>query len=187
MNACDMLEEILLKCLPDENQWRGKRYSIVLDLPLTNRGDVAELFLKWLLEEKNGADAELHSSRRGPWDVKTLSDPPITLEAKCATLDVGGSFQFNGIRYDRCYDLLFALGIAPESVHVGLWRRSELLDLNMVAMAKGTNSSFKLSRRPADLYDPDEWLPLWNKVAVEKENSDKYAARKEKPLNTPSP
>ena len=176
--AAVQLESIILDCLPPNDIWHKKRFSIIRDLPLTNRGDVAEKFLGWLVKTDLGLRHELHENKRGDWDVRVHSKPIRTIEAKCASMDVGGSYQFNGIRYDRQYDLLFALGIAPETLHLGLWRRTELLELKLVPMQKGTNSTFKLTRKPADLYSLSEWHDLWKAVAMRGKRSDRYRERK---------
>lgn len=176
--AAVQLESIILDCLPPNDIWHKKRFSIIRDLPLTNRGDVAEKFLGWLVKTDLGLRHELHESQRGPWDVRVHSNPIRTIEAKCASMDAGGAYQFNGIRYDRQYDLLFALGIAPETLHLGLWPRAELLELKLVPMQKGTNSTFKLTRKPEDLYSLSEWHDLWEAVAMRGEQRDRYRERK---------
>lgn len=171
--AYQRLEGIILECLPDESQWARKRFAIIKDLPSTNKGNVAELFLKWLAEETLRVEAELLVGQRGHYDVVVRSDPEQRVEAKCATQDVNGSFQFNGIRYDRRYTLLFVLGIAPASAHVGLWTKAEVGELPMAPMSKGANASFKLTRRPQELYSIEDWPVLWEQAAMRKQFSDK--------------
>lgn len=88
--------------------------------------------------------------RRGSYDVSLRHDrKEVLFEVKVATQNINRSFQFNGIRYDRQYTHLFCLGITPSSIHYLIVSRQQvgMKDYKMVSMAKGSNATFKLSRR----------------------------------------
>ncbi len=66
-----------------------------------------------------------------------------------ASEDVDGNFQFNGIRHDTKYDILCVLGIKPEQIYFNLYSISQLKNLQLTPMARGTSTLFKLTRTPA--------------------------------------
>ena len=128
-------------------RWDTGRFRAIKALSATEKGNIAEDFVRWL-GEHNGFEAERHRSRRGPWDVRVAG---FTIEVKMATQDVNGAFQFNGIRYDYPADLIFVLGIAPDEVWFNLYARRDLFELTLVPMRKNANSDFKLTRTPEQL------------------------------------
>jgi len=129
-------------------KWRDSTFEIAKFLSTTEKGNAVEDFAVQLLKQTGHPDAQRHHSRRGDWDVR-VGD--TTIEVKCATTDISGNFQFNGIRYDTKYDLLLVIGIAPEAVLFNLYPKKRLLDFNLVSMSKGANATFKLTRAEKDL------------------------------------
>lgn len=88
---------------------------------------------------------------QNPWDIKIEGK---TFELKTATEDIGGSFQFNHIRYHRRYEAVLCIGIAPAEILFDVWSKAEIttgLAGNLVSMEKGANASYKLTKRKADL------------------------------------
>ena len=146
--AEEILAEIIAGELAKPSKWRGSRFGGVKQIPSTNVGDVAERFAAALFREIGCDDAEQKSNRRGEWDIRVGGK---TLEVKGASEDTHGNFQFNGLSYRPKYDLLLVVGIAPEDVLFRFYRRTELLDLPLVQMSKGSSGSYKLTRRRADL------------------------------------
>lgn len=130
-------------------KWEAGRFRGIKALSTTEKGDVAEDFAVWL-GKHYGFAAEKHESKRGQWDVKISN---ITLEVKVATEDIHGCFQFNGIRYDTKYDRLLVIGISPDRVLFNAYPRRDLMDMPLARMARGTNATYKLTRRPNDLLE----------------------------------
>jgi hypothetical protein len=102
----------------DKNSfWVGSQFEWVKTLTPTEKGNIGEDYLKNILENM-GVDSEILERRRGDYDlkIKLPKNKHKTSENKTATLDVHGSFQFNGIKINREYDFIFAFGIAPNSI-----------------------------------------------------------------------
>jgi len=71
----------------------------------------------------------------------------VTFELKTATEDIGGSFQFNHLRYHREYDAVLCIGIAPSDIYMGSWTKADVATGaagKLVSMEKGANASYKL-------------------------------------------
>ena len=130
-----------------QEKWSSGQFRLIKTLSTSHKGNIAEDFAVWLAQW-HGLAAEKHPSKRGQWDVQIAG---VTLEVKVATEDVGGSFQFNGIRYDTKYDQLLVVGISPDRVLFNIYPRRNLMDMPLVRMAKDTNSAFKLTRKPEQL------------------------------------
>ena len=142
-----ILDEIIGAELAKPSKWRGTRFGGIKQIPNTNVGEVAEKFAAAMLCAA-GYAAEQKDNRRGQWDVKAGGK---TFEVKGASEDVGGSFQFNGVRYDTKYDLLLVVGISPNDIWFRIYPRRDLMEMPLVPMAKGMAGSYKLTRRPKDL------------------------------------
>ena len=90
--------------------------------------------------------------RQSSWDMKIEGR---TFEVKTASEDKGGAFQFNHIRYHRKYEALLCIGISPSDVLMGAWSKADVTTGkagNLVSMERQANASFKLSKRPDQLY-----------------------------------
>ncbi len=151
--------EILLEVLSrheDSDKWNEQMFEHIKRLSNSKVGDVGQDFVEALCKAL-GYDCEFPLNRKGqrarqnPWDIRIGS---IAFELKTATEDVGGSFQFNHIRYHRHYDALLCIGIAPASIHVGAWTKAEVVTGkagNLVSMEQGANASYKLTKKPDQL------------------------------------
>lgn len=151
-------EDLLMKILENRELggaiWEGSKFALFKTMPTTNKGDIGEDFLAALLKSNRCSNVEVVKGRRGHYDVKaTYNGKEATFEVKVATQDTNGAFQFNGVRYDTQYTHLFCLGISPDSIGFLLIRKDEVgkPPHKMVAMAKGTNASFKLTKKVVDL------------------------------------
>ena len=149
-----ILANLIAEGLRAGAKWTNSRFAGITQIPTTNRGEVAEKFAAALLREIGYADAEQKDNRRGQWDVKAGGQ---TFEVKMASEDIGGAFQFNGIRYDTQYDLLLVVGVAPDDILFRVFQRRELIDLPLTPMAKGTSGTYKLTRRREQLLTIDEF------------------------------
>jgi hypothetical protein len=89
---------------------------------------------------------------QSPWDVEICG---VKFELKTATEDVSGSFQFNHIRYHRTYDAVLCLGVTPNELYFGLWSKADVATGkagSLVSMEKEANASYKLTKKPRDLF-----------------------------------
>lgn len=133
-------------------EWKGKFKALKL-ASATEKGDMGEDFLAQLAREC-GYEVDVVKGRRGQFDVGVKrGGQKLLFEVKVATMDVNGSFQFNGVRYDTKYTHLFCLGISPEKIGFLIVPKQVLGDKGnpMVSMAKGSNASFKLTKREVQL------------------------------------
>ncbi|MCX8480823.1 MAG: hypothetical protein ORN58_02785, partial [Sediminibacterium sp.] len=90
---------------------------------------------------------------RDSFDIIILNNK---IEIKTATEDIGGSFQFNGVRYHRQYDFIFVLGIAPNNIYFNIYSAADIKTGkagNLVTMEKGTSGSYKLTKKKSELID----------------------------------
>ncbi|MCY4259069.1 MAG: hypothetical protein OXC91_02235 [Rhodobacteraceae bacterium] len=141
----------------DADKWVDASFEQIKRISNTKVGDVGQDFIEELCGElkfdcsfPEGSKGK--RSRQSPWDIRIEGR---TFELKTATEDVSGSFQFNHIRYQRQYEGLLCVGIAPEIIHFGTWTKAEVatgMAGNLVSMEKGGSASFKLTKRP---HDPD--------------------------------
>ena len=89
---------------------------------------------------------------QSPWDIEIYG---VKFELKTATEDTNGSFQFNHIRYHRPYDAVLCLGVTPKELYFGLWSKADIVTGNagnLVSMEKGANASYKLTKKPINLF-----------------------------------
>ncbi len=86
-----------------------------------------------------------------------------SFEVTTASMGVNRTFQLNPIRMDRDYLYLLCLGVCPDGVVFGVWRKGALAEGQagrLVRMAEGQSITFKLTKRLADTR-PIETLPDW--------------------------
>ncbi len=140
------MSERLKNGIPSLNKWLGKPYHILKASSTTEKGNAAEDFLYFALKDLCYSNIEINNGRRGSWDV-SLEDK-LFFEVKLATEDQSGGFQFNEVRYDINYTHLFCLGATPEKLYYTIIAKDNLNSYNLVAMAKGSNATFKLSLKP---------------------------------------
>lgn len=141
-------------------KWNGAIYEKMKKIPNTKVGSVGQDFIESICDEL-GFECEFPIQKDGkratqsPWDIK-IND--IAFELKTATEDTTGSFQFNHIRYHRPYDAVLCLGVSPNELHFNVWSKADIATGkagNLATMEKGANASYKLSKRPAQLYTID--------------------------------
>lgn len=138
-------------------KWSDAKYEKMKKIPNTKVGDVGQDFIESICEElgfecvfplkKDGQRA-----KQSPWDIKING---ITFELKTATEDTNGNFQFNHIRYHREYQAVLCLGVSPNNLYFNLWSKPDILTGvagKLVTMEKGANASYKLTKRPTQLY-----------------------------------
>ena len=102
--------------------WDGSKYEKIKLSTLTARGSWGEQLLCKILGLKDLV-ATIHQHGRGGYDVEA---PGQRIEAKLATQDTGGSFQFNGIDTERDFDSGFLLGVTPNELYFLLLPKNRL-------------------------------------------------------------
>jgi len=138
------------------NKWINKPFEKMVMIPLTNRGQLVQLFIERICS-KLSLPIELPKSISGdratqsPWDLKING---VTFEIKAATEDTNNKFQFNHIRYHRKYDALLCVGISPGELRFRCWTAADVKTNkagNLVSMEKAANASFKLTKSAREL------------------------------------
>lgn len=149
-------EAILLEVLAafsDADKWNDSMFEAIKRLSNTKVGDAGQDFVERLCNEI-GFECEFPErpecrgrQRQSPWDIR-IED--VTFELKTATEDVGGSFQFNHIRYHREYEALLCIGIGPNEIRFDAWSKAAVATGEagtLVSMEKGGSASHKLTKR----------------------------------------
>ena len=144
----DLAEDLLMAILKESKVSRfrpeGRRdhYDVLMSKTKYTRREFADL------AGRNGTRTINEKARDAR---KLLRDYPDikAVEVKCATEDVNGSFQFNGLRTDSHYTHCFLLGVAPNTLYFRFVQKKELDGplYPLVSMQAGANASFKLTRR----------------------------------------
>lgn len=133
-------------------KWSDAPHEAFKHLANSSKGDAGEEFIRRYALALGFEVAEV-GSRLGDWDLEIQGK---TFEIKTATEDVAGSFQFNHVRYDSKYQFLLCFGVSPSNLHFRIWNKAEVTTGgagNLVTMGKGQNASFKLTKKPRDLYE----------------------------------
>ncbi len=150
-----------------DKKWKGHKYEMLKIISTTEKGNIGEDFLAKLLGKCGHKNIEVVDGRRGHYDV-TIRDSNgkniIAFEVKVATEDVSSHFQFNGIRYDTKYTHLFCFGISPNDINYLIIPKNDLNIHAMVSMAKGSNATFKLTKKNSDLNNFDSFCDDINQI-----------------------
>src|SRR6266480_2316440 len=148
VNPGELLVEIINEHAP-EDIWNGSPVAGYRRLGNTNRGEIGEEFVRRYLEE-----SKIKATR----GVRTaLTDMGILkshLEIKTASLGANGTFQFNHVRLDRNYHYLLCLGICPNDIVFGIWRKGDVAEGRagkLVRMAEGQSITFKITKKLSEM------------------------------------
>ena len=159
-------EKELLKLIKSKNliykTWLGKKFEAMKLSATTEKGNLAENFLAELMRSLGYSDVEVKPGRRGDYDVRVgIGTNEARLEVKLATQDTTNNFQFNGIRYDTDYTHLFCLGVTRSTIRYMIipkeWLTTKKKEYHLVAMARSTNATFKLTRSFSDMLGFDKF------------------------------
>lgn len=134
--------------------WSKAPFGLFKLISTTEKGDIGEDFLAELLTAAGHSKVKVIKGRRGQYDVSLeYKNETLLFEVKVATEDTSGAFQFNGIRYDTTYTHLFCFGISPNELGFIVVPKAKLGagKYKMVPMARGSNASFKLTRKKSEL------------------------------------
>lgn len=146
----------------DDPKWGEGDFVGIKTVSNTKVGSVGQDFIEKLCNSLSipvGFPLRKDKSRatQSPWDIE-IKD--VKFELKTATEDTTGSFQFNHIRYHRQYDGVLCLGVTPNKLYFGLWSKADVTTGkagNLVTMEKGANASFKLTKKPSNLFQITEF------------------------------
>ena len=148
VNPIELLVEIIKEHAP-EDIWHGSPVAGYRRLGNTNRGEIGEEFVRRYLE-----GSKIKATR----GIRTaLTDMGILknhLEIKTASLGANGTFQFNHVRLDRKYHYLLCLGICPNDIVFGIWRKGDVAEGRagtLVRMAEGQSITFKITKKLSEM------------------------------------
>lgn len=148
VNPVELLVEIIKEHAP-EDIWQDSPVIGYRLLGNTNRGEIGEEFVRrYLLESKIEVTRGLRTALTDAGILKSH------LEIKTASLGAGGTFQFNHVRLDRKYDYLLCLGICPNDIVFGIWRKGDVAEGKagtLVRMAEGQSITFKITKKLTDM------------------------------------
>jgi len=156
VNPIELLVEIIKEHVP-EDIWQGSPLLGYRNLGNTNRGQIGEEFVCRYLRSA-GIEVAEGSRRTAETDCKIANQ---LFEVKTASLGANGTFQFNHVRLDRHYAYLLCLGICPDEIVYGMWRKGEVAEGRagtLVRMAEGQAVTYKLTKQRATM-TPIENLP----------------------------
>lgn len=143
-----------------KTKWTEATLSPFRQVANTNRGDIGEDFLCRYLRRAGVSVVRSATRTEEMWDLEIEGR---RFEVKTASEDVSGAFQFNHLRLDRAYEYLLCLGVRPEEIQFGVWRKGEVSEGaagTLVRMAEGQSTTHKLTKSVAAL-KPIEELPDW--------------------------
>lgn len=140
----------------DDSKWGSGVFIGIKTISNTKVGSMGQDFIESLcgaLSIKCIFPLKKNQTRatQSPWDIEINN---VKFELKTATEDVGGSFQFNHLRYHRPYDAVLCLGVTPNELYFGVWSKADVATGKagtLVTMEKGANASYKLTKKPKDL------------------------------------
>jgi len=141
----------------DNPKWKSGDFMGIKTVSNTKVGSVGQDFIEGLcnaLSIPYSFPLRKDNTRmtQSPWDIEIYG---VKFELKTATEDTSGSFQFNHIRYHRPYDAVLCLGVTPKELYFGLWSKADVVTGkagNLVSMEKGANASYKLTKKPSNLF-----------------------------------
>lgn len=146
----------------DNPKWKEGNFIGIKTVSNTKVGSVGQDFIEGLCGALSipcnfPLRADNTRMTQNSWDIDILG---VKFELKTATEDVSGCFQFNHIRYHRPYDAVLCLGVTPNELYFGLWSKADVVTGragNLVSMEKGANASYKLTKKPKNLFPITEF------------------------------
>jgi len=154
VNPIELLIAIIKEHVP-KDIWQGSPLIGYRHLGNTNRGQIGEEFVRRYLRDC-GFKVEEGTSRTAETDVQIGK---LSFEVKTASLGANGTFQFNHVRLDRHYAYLLCLGICPDRIVYGMWRKGEVAEGGagtLVRMAEGQAVTYKLTKQLASMAPIDD-------------------------------
>ena len=151
-----------LKNFHDASKWSGAPFANIKVISNTKVGDVGQHYIETICEQL-GFKWDFPRNRDGsratqsPWDIVVNG---VRFELKTATEDVSCAYQFNHIRYHRDYDAVICLGVSPDNLFFNVWSKADITTGKagkLVSMEKGANASYKLTKRPGELLEIDQF------------------------------
>ena len=143
-----LLVEIIQEHAP-KDIWQGSPVGGYRRFGNTTRGEIGEEFIRRYLQAQ-----EVEVSNGNRTSETDLRIAGLRFEIKTASQGANGTFQFNHVRLDRQYDYLLCLGICPQEVRFGIWRKGEVAEGKagrMVRMAEGQAVTYKITKKLDDL------------------------------------
>jgi hypothetical protein len=130
----------------------------------TNRGEIGEEFIRRFLKQ---AGIEVANGKRSSATDMQISGRRF--EIKTASKGANKTFQFNHVRLDRNYQYLLLLGICPDKIVYGMWRKGDVAEGRagrLVRMAEGQAVTYKITKGFEDLTPIDDLPSKIRKLAT---------------------
>ena len=165
LNAIELMKNVI-EGYANNPKWRNAPLGGIKTLSNTHVGKAGEEFIQLWCQAHN-LEWESPLSNQSPWDAR-IED--ITFEIKTATEDVNGNFQFNHIRRHRDYEGLICLGISPDEIRFDAWGKEVVVEDiagHLVTMDKGSSATFKLTKKPSDLYPITQFAYIMSELVTD--------------------
>lgn len=156
INYKDLFIDALKKNV-DSPKWNKGDFIGIKTVSNTKVGSIGQDFIEGLCNSLSiphsfPLNKDKSRATQNPWDIEIKG---VKFELKTATEDTNGNFQFNHIRYHRKYDAVLCLGVTPNKIYFRLWSKADIVTGkagNLVTMEKGANASYKLTKKPSQLF-----------------------------------
>lgn len=147
-----------------EDKWhQGGKFSGIKPLSSGDKGKITETFAIYL-GKCAGYKSYRNPQERDDYDIVIGGR---TFEIKCATEDVHGSFQFNGISHSKKYDFLLVIGVSPDAVAFNIYPKAEAVRRTTTSMSKTSkkdeNTVYKFTHKPTDLHPIEDFGTILKK------------------------
>lgn len=148
-----------------DSMWDGTEHEWLKKASTSKKGNVGQRLCEDMVNLLPFCTANVIHGGIGDYDIQVSFDDSkmqlqypkwkhvqkrkLLIEHKLATLDVNGSFQFNGISKSKEYDVVFALGVAPNKLFFSIQNKEWLvnnLTTNMTKDGGGYKWTVKQSR-----------------------------------------
>ena len=145
-----IIESNLYK-ISSQPKWDNAYFLPIKQASTSDKGRFGQSVFVDILTEI-GYNAVIENNGIGDYDVKIRQLPTnIRVEVKTATIDVGGSFQFNSIKKGNyMYDYVFCLGISYNELYYDFISKDfveKTLTTNMTTEGGGFKYTTKLDRQ----------------------------------------
>lgn len=140
------------------DKWHsGGKFIGIKPLSAGDKGGILEDFAVYL-GRRAGYEAFRNPQERDDYDIVIGGR---TFEVKCATEDVHGNFQFNGISHSKNYDFLLVLGVSPDAVAFNIYAKAEVVARTTTSMSKTSqkdgNTVYKFTHKAGDLHPIEQF------------------------------
>ena len=140
-----LIKETIVEEITISDKWKNAKYLRIKQASTSAKGKFGEKVVSKALN-KIGFHSEVINGGVGDFD--TLLNNLIKIENKTATMDTGGSFQFNAIKKGNIdYHYVFCLGVAYNKMYFEIISKQFVEETLTTKMTKA-KGGFKYTSKP---------------------------------------